>query len=107
MLSADCVAFACGRFHSDHLKGKSLAIACPKLDANKEIYIEKIRSLVDDAKVKTLTVMIMEVPCCRGLLVMAQEALKKAKGKLPLKCIMVGINGEIISQEWVSFQLEI
>ena len=35
LLAADCVAFSMGNFHSDYLKGKSLAIACPKLDSDK------------------------------------------------------------------------
>src|SRR5512140_140572 len=42
LLAADCVAFSMGSFHSKHLKGKSLAIACPKLDHGAEIYIEKL-----------------------------------------------------------------
>jgi ferredoxin len=101
LLSADCVAYALGDFHSVYLRGKSLAIACPKLDTNKEIYVEKITALIDQAKVNTLTVMIMEVPCCKGLLMIAQEALKQAKRKVPLNLITVGIKGNIVSEERV------
>ena len=32
LLVADCVAYSVGDFHKDYLKGKSLAIACPKLE---------------------------------------------------------------------------
>ena len=85
LLAADCVAFTVGDFHKDHLKGKALAIACPKLDSNQEIYEEKLRILVDQAKINTLTVMIMQVPCCSGLLQTAREALSKASRKIPLK----------------------
>jgi len=67
MIAADCVAFSLGNFHTKHLAGKSLAIACPKLDQGKDIYVEKIRRLIDEARVNTITVMIMEVPCCGGL----------------------------------------
>lgn len=102
LISADCVAYALGDFHSKYLKGKSLAIACPKLDINKEIYIDKIKMLIDDTKINTLTVMIMEVPCCGGLLALAQKALSETKRKIPLKCIVVGIKGNIISEEWVT-----
>jgi hypothetical protein len=102
LLSADCVAYAKGDFHSIYLKGKSLAIACPKLDANKDIYMEKLISMIDEAKINTLTVMIMEVPCCSGLLMLAKEALSRAKRKVPLKCIVVGIKGEILSEEWIT-----
>ncbi len=102
LLSADCVAHSLGNFHTEYLKGKSLAIACPKLDSNKDIYLEKIKILAEQAKINTLTVMIMEVPCCSGLLALAKEALSQAKRKVPLKRIVVGIKGNIVSEEWVS-----
>jgi ferredoxin len=101
LLSADCVGFSYGDFHRDFLKQKSIAIACPKLDQGKEIYIEKIKSLIDDAKVNTLTVAIMEVPCCSGLLALAQEGAKRASRKVPIKYIVVGIQGNILKEEWV------
>ena len=57
LLVADCVAYAIGDFHKDHLAGNSLAIACPKLDAGQEIYQKKLAAFVDEAKINTLTVM--------------------------------------------------
>jgi len=101
LLSADCVGFSYGDFHRDFLKQKSIAIACPKLDQGKEIYIEKIKSLIDDAKINTLTVAIMEVPCCSGLLALAQEGAKRASRKVPIKYVVVGIQGNILKEEWV------
>ena len=101
LLAADCVAYALGSFHNDYLKEKPIAIACPKLDENQEIYLEKIKSWFEDAKINTLTVMIMQVPCCRGLLNLAQAALEKSQRKVPVKYIVVGINGEIITEEWL------
>lgn len=101
VFAADCVAFSIGDFHQKHLKGKSLAIACPKLDSDMEIYVEKLVSMIDDAKINTLTVMIMEVPCCGGLLQMAKMALSKSIRKIPMKSIKVGLRGDILSEEWV------
>jgi len=101
LLAANCVAFSLGNFHSQHLKGKTLAIACPKLDSNKESYVEKITALIDDAQVDTITVMKMEVPCCGGLLQLAQMAMEQAKRKVPIKVITVGIQGEILESNWV------
>ncbi len=102
LLVADCVAYACGNFHNDFLDGKKIAIACPKLDDRYQSYVEKIRLLIDQSGIRSLTVVIMEVPCCRGLLLMAQEANEKAKRKIPLNLKVVGINGEIVSQETIS-----
>jgi NAD-dependent dihydropyrimidine dehydrogenase PreA subunit len=101
LLSADCVGFSYGDFHRDFLKQKSIAIACPKLDQGKEVYIEKIKSLIDDAKINTLTVAIMEVPCCGGLLALAQEGAKRANRKVPIKYVVVGIQGNILKEEWI------
>lgn len=100
LLTADCVGYALGGFHPDFLKGKSLAIACPKLDEGQDIYQEKVKSWIDDAKINTLTVLIMQVPCCMGLLNLAQQAAQAAKRKVPVKYVVVGIQGEILKEEW-------
>ena len=102
LLVADCVAYALGGFHSEYLKGKSIAIACPKLDEGQDVYVEKIKAWFDEAKINTLTVMIMEVPCCMGLSEIAQRAAAAATRKVPLKRIIVGLNGEIRREEWMT-----
>lgn len=101
LLAADCVAYAVGDFHKDHLAGKSLAIACPKLDGGQETYVAKLRALIDDAKINTLTVMIMQVPCCMGLLNLARTAAAQASRKVPIKSVVVSLKGEILQEEWV------
>lgn len=101
LLAADCVAYALGGFHKNYLKGKTLAIACPKLDTNKEVYLEKLVALLDQAMVNTITVMKMEVPCCGGLLQLAQVAASHAKRKVPLKFITVGIQGDVLEESWI------
>ncbi len=101
LLAADCVAFSMGGFHNKHLKGKSLAIACPKLDHGTDVYVEKLTAMIDTAKINTITVMMMEVPCCGGLLQMVRAALAVASRKVPVKKMIVGINGEVLQEEWV------
>jgi Pyruvate/2-oxoacid:ferredoxin oxidoreductase delta subunit len=101
LLVADCVGYSIGDFHKDYLKEKSITIACPKLDTNQEIYLDKLVKLIDKAKINTLTVMTMEVPCCTGLLHLAKRAAKKASRKIPIKLIVVGIKGDILKEKWV------
>lgn len=100
VLAADCAAFAMGNFHARYLKGKSLAIACPKLDTNKESYLQKLTSMITDTKINSLTVVIMEVPCCGGLLQMAQSARENAKRNIPIKLAIVSVQGEVLEEEW-------
>lgn len=102
LLSADCVAFSMGGFHQSLLAGKSLAIACPKLDDGADIYREKITALIDHAQISSLTVAIMDVPCCRGLLKIVQDARAKAHRGLPVALLTIGIrDGAVLSEEAV------
>ncbi len=101
LLASDCSAFSHGSFHSEFLKNKVLAIACPKLDSNLESYIEKLTAMIDLSKINTLTVLMLEVPCCGGLIRMAKEAREKAHRNIPIKAIVISIKGEILSEEWV------
>jgi hypothetical protein len=102
LLTADCVAYAFGNFHNEYLKGKSLAIACPKLDEGQDLYTEKLTAMIDEANINTLSVMIMQVPCCRGLVALAQQAARKANRKVPIKATVVGLQGEILQEQWVT-----
>ncbi len=101
LLAADCVAYSLGDFHSEHLKEKSLGIACPKLDVSQEVYLEKIKTWFDEAKINTLTVMIMQVPCCMGLLNLVKQAAEVSNRKVPIKFLVVGVQGDILEEKWV------
>lgn len=101
VIAADCTAFSFGNFHDKFLKGKKLGIACPKLDDGTDIYTDKIRALIEVAEIKTLTIVVMEVPCCRGLLSLALKARDSASRMVPVKCVIVSIEGNIIEEEWV------
>lgn len=101
VLAADCAAFAMGNFHNKFLKGKTLAIACPKLDSNQESYVHKLISMIDDAKVNSFTVVRMQVPCCGGLTHLVQTALAHAGRKVPVKQAVISHSGEVLSEEWM------
>ena len=93
LVCADCVAFAMGSMHQELLKGKALAIACPKLD-DTTAYVDKLAHIFSANDIRSITVAIMEVPCCRGLDVMVREALQKSGRNIPLQSTVIGINGE-------------
>lgn len=101
VLAADCTAFAYPDFHATILKHRKLAIACPKLDHEKESYVDKLVELIDRARINTLTVVMMEVPCCSGLLKLAQLALQKSARKIPIKKVIIGVQGEWKEESWV------
>lgn len=105
LIAADCVAFSHADFHKDYLKGRALTIACPKLDSNQEVYLEKLTALIDQAAVKSIRVMIMQVPCCGGLLRQVVEAAGRATNKPPISCVIVGVQGEILRETPVDVPL--
>ena len=94
--AADCVAYAVGDFHQAHLDGRALAIACPKLDSQQEDYVAKIAAMIDHGGIRSLEVMVMEVPCCSGLVQLAQEALARATRSVPLRVTVAGVRGELV-----------
>lgn len=96
LLAADCCAFSYGDFHKDYIKGKTLAIACPKLDSNKQVYLDKLISLINEANINSINVLIMEVPCCAGLYHLVEQAISQSKRSLPFEAKVISINGELI-----------
>ena len=94
LVAADCVAYANANFHSKLLNGKSLVIGCPKLD-DVEAYKEKLTEIFKANKIKSVTVAIMEVPCCFGMYAAVEEAVKASGKKVPIIKEVISVGGEI------------
>lgn len=101
LLASDCSAFSCADFHNSYFKNKTLAIACPKLDSQIEVYIEKLSIMIDRTKINSISVLMMEVPCCGGLLRIAKAAKEKSKREIPIKAIVISLKGELLKEEWI------
>ncbi len=93
MILADCVAFAYANTHEDFIKGKAIAIGCPKLDDG-EAYVDKIAAIIDIAKPKSITIVRMEVPCCGGMTEIVKQAMKKADEIIPFSVQIISLSGE-------------
>lgn len=106
VLAADCVAYAMGDFHNRYLKAKVLAIACPKLDTNKESYVEKLTSMINNAQINTITVIMMEVPCCSGLAQLVHMAMQQASHLVPVKNVIVDVRGKVKEEKWMMPQAQ-
>jgi len=92
-LAAHCVPFAYAGFHQDFLEDRALLIACPKLD-DFSAHLAKLTAIVSQSQLKSLTVIHMEVPCCSGLVHMAQQAIQLSGKQVPLHTVMIGVRGE-------------
>ncbi len=93
LVAADCVPFARADFHQSFLKGKPLVIGCPKLD-EQGAFQGKLSNLFRDATPRSVTVVVMEVPCCSGLVKMVKEAIRKSGREIPIEIHVIGIDGK-------------
>ena len=97
LLVADCVPFALADFHERYLSGRPVVIACPKLD-NTQPYVEKLASMLTLASIRSLTVVHMEVPCCMGLMRIAQAARQAAGVEVPLYEAVISTRGAVVGE---------
>jgi NAD-dependent dihydropyrimidine dehydrogenase PreA subunit len=95
LVVADCVPVAYPNFHRDFIKGKAVLMGCPKFD-NAQEYVEKLADIFKAADIKSITVPVMEVPCCQGLPVIIEKGMELAGKKIPVKKVVIGMQGEIL-----------
>ncbi len=95
LLLADCVAAANPNLHSQLIHGKTVAMGCPKLD-DSGAYIEKLSEIIKQNRIKSVTVATMEVPCCGGMIRIAEEAITLSGKDTPLIKEMISIKGELM-----------
>ncbi len=76
------------------MRGKKLVIACPKLDDTTP-YVEKLAEILRRNTVYSLTVAIMTVPCCSGLVRMVEQAVELSGAKVNVKRVVVDLDGTV------------
>ncbi len=95
LVAADCTPFAYPDLHRDFLPGRVLLCGCPKLD-DQEAYVQKFTSIFEHNTIRSVTVLVMEVPCCSGMPKIIEKALEASGKKVPVETVVVGIEGGII-----------
>lgn len=79
-----------------YIRGRSVAIACPKLDRT-EGYVEKLAEIFVSNNIPRVIILRMEVPCCGGLTAMVKAALERSKPQnLVVDEVTMSLEGEII-----------
>jgi NAD-dependent dihydropyrimidine dehydrogenase PreA subunit len=98
VVAADCGAVAFGDFHRRFLKDAAVVIQCPKF-GEQDFVIPKLAGIMAEGGITGVTVVRMEVPCCGGLSWAVQKALQQSgKSDLPLREVVVGVRGDIVSE---------
>ncbi|OIP44479.1 MAG: 4Fe-4S ferredoxin [Deltaproteobacteria bacterium CG_4_10_14_3_um_filter_60_8] len=95
LVAADCTAFAYPHFHRDLLTGRVVLVGCPKFD-DAEAYIQKFTGIFASAGIKTLTLAIMEVPCCGAMRMIVSEAMQRAGRPMDFEEVVIGVRGDLV-----------
>lgn len=90
-LIADCVPFAAPNMHADFMRDGAIAVGCPKLD-DAQAYIHKLAQMLQDSDIQSIRVAYMEVPCCRGFVFVAQQAIQLSGKDIPLTTELITIH---------------
>ena len=97
LVLADCVPVAFPTFHQDFLKGKAVMMGCPKLD-DAQSYIDKFAQVFRVAGIKSITTVVMEVPCCSGLPMIVKKGLENSGADIPIEEVVVSTKGSILKR---------
>lgn len=98
LFSSDCAPFAYADWHRDFVKGRVVAVACPKLD-DADAHFKKLTDVIRYGEPASMTVVRMEVPCCGGLTMIAKKAVEESGRKIPVREVIISRDGQIISDK--------
>jgi ferredoxin len=97
LVLADCTAVAFPSLHRDLLKGRVVMMGCPKFDDVQE-YVQKFADIFRTADIKSVTVAVMEVPCCSGMPMIVRKGMEAANKKIPLTEIVLSLRGKVMKK---------
>ncbi|OGQ88328.1 MAG: 4Fe-4S ferredoxin [Deltaproteobacteria bacterium RIFOXYD12_FULL_56_24] len=97
LIAADCVPVAYPDFHRELLSGKVVMLGCPKFD-EVESAIQKFTEIFTVAGIKSITMAIMEVPCCGNMRHIVSQALARSGQTIPVREVVISTRGELLRQ---------
>jgi NAD-dependent dihydropyrimidine dehydrogenase PreA subunit len=97
LVASDCTPVAYPNFHEELLKGKVVLMGCPKFDDTDE-YIDRFTAVFSTADIRSITIAIMEVPCCSKMPRIVETALKRSGRKIPIETIVISPRGQIVQR---------
>jgi len=95
VVMSTCGPIASADVHWRFLRGRSVVVACPKLDDTRP-YASKLGAILAEPSIPKVSVVRMEVPCCGGLTEVARQAVgMSGRTDLVLEEITLGVNGDL------------
>jgi ferredoxin len=99
LVAADCTAVAVRGFQEKYLTGKTVMMGCPKFD-DADSYVQRFAEIITTCELKSLTVLIMEVPCCSAMNVIIKKAMEQAGRTVPVEQITISTRGEEVGRKF-------
>jgi NAD-dependent dihydropyrimidine dehydrogenase PreA subunit len=100
LVLADCVPVAFPTLHRDFLQGKRVMLGCPKFD-NAQAYIDKFAQICKQSGIRSITSVVMEVPCCAALPIIVQKGMERSGVKIPMEEVVISVRGKILERRQV------
>ncbi len=102
VILSTCSPVASPDVHWRFVRGRSLVVACPKLDRT-EGYVEKLTAIMAQNNIPKVIIVRMSVPCCGGLTLMTQQAFA-ASGRtdLVVEEVTIGLDGALLKTEQIA-----
>ena len=100
LVVADCAPVTYPDFHRDFLKGKAVMMGCPKFD-DAQHYIEKFSQICKVSGIKSITNVIMEVPCCSALPMIVQKGMELSGVTIPMEEVVISTRGKILERRQI------
>lgn len=98
LIAADCTTIAYAGLQQDFVSGRVVMMGCPKFD-DQDMYIERFTELFKARKLKSVTILIMEVPCCASMLQIVKKAYKDAKATVPIRQVVISTQGKVLNDQ--------
>jgi len=101
LVAADCTPLAYANFHEEFVRDKVIMVGCPKFD-DRALYVQKFTDIFRGAGIRSITVVVMEVPCCQGLPAIVEEAKALAGTAIPTERVVISTRGDIMNRHQVA-----
>ena len=100
LVLADCVPVAFPTLHQDFLQGKAVMMGCPKFD-DVQHYVEKFAQICKVSGIKSITSVVMEVPCCSALPMIVKKGMELSGESIPMEEVVISTRGKVLERRQV------
>lgn len=98
LVAADCVPVSYANFHRDFLEGRVVLVGCPKFD-DTDLYVQRFTDMFRASDIRSVTVVVMQVPCCQGLPMIVEEGMRASGRNIPIEKVIISLDGKVLQRE--------